>query len=39
LPVTTDFRSVFNEVAQKHLNIKNTKQLFPDWDGGNLDLF
>ena len=39
LPVTTDFRSVFNEVAQKHLNIRNTKQLFPDWDGGNLDLF
>lgn len=39
LPVTTDFRSVFNEVAQKHLNIKNSKQLFPDWDGRNLDLF
>jgi len=39
LPVTTDFRAVFNEVAQKHLNIKNTKQLFPDWNGGNLDLF
>jgi uncharacterized protein (DUF1501 family) len=39
LPVTTDFRSVFNEVAQKHLNIKNSKQLFPDWDGENLDLF
>jgi uncharacterized protein (DUF1501 family) len=39
LPVTTDFRSVFNEVAQKHLNIKNSKQLFPEWNGGNLDLF
>jgi len=39
LPVTTDFRSVFNEVAQKHLSIKNTKQLFPDWKGVNLDLF
>ena len=39
LPVTTDFRSVFNEVAQKHLNIKNTNQLFPDWNGRNLDLF
>jgi len=39
LPVTTDFRSVFNEVAQKHLNIKNSKQLFPEWDGGNLELF
>ena len=39
LPVTTDFRSVFNEVALKHLNIKNTNQLFPDWNGRNLDLF
>jgi len=39
LPVTTDFRSVFNEIAQKHLNIKNTNKLFPDWDGKNLDLF
>lgn len=33
LAVTTDFRSVFSEVADKHLNISNDKVLFPDWDG------
>jgi uncharacterized protein (DUF1501 family) len=33
LAVTTDFRSVFSEVADKHLNIHNDKVLFPDWDG------
>ncbi|TCD03475.1 DUF1501 domain-containing protein [Pedobacter psychroterrae] len=33
LAVTTDFRSVFSEVAGKHLNIHNDKVLFPDWDG------
>jgi uncharacterized protein (DUF1501 family) len=33
LPVTTDFRSVFSEVADKHLKIDNDKVLFPDWDG------
>lgn len=33
LAVTTDFRSVFSEVADKHLNISNDKILFPDWDG------
>jgi uncharacterized protein (DUF1501 family) len=33
LPVTTDFRSVFSEVADKHLGIHNDKVLFPDWDG------
>ncbi len=33
LAVTTDFRSVFSEVADKHLNIYNDKVLFPDWDG------
>lgn len=33
LAVTTDFRSVFSEVADKHLNIHNDKLLFPDWDG------
>ena len=31
LAVTTDFRSVFSEVANKHLNVKNNKMLFPDW--------
>jgi uncharacterized protein (DUF1501 family) len=33
LPVTTDFRSVFSEVADRHLGIHNDKVLFPDWDG------
>jgi uncharacterized protein (DUF1501 family) len=33
LAVTTDFRAVFSEVANKHLGIKNDKVLFPDWDG------
>lgn len=35
LAVTTDFRSVFSEVANVHLGINNTKNkvLFPDFDG------
>lgn len=33
LAVTTDFRSVFSEVADKHLKINNDKVLFPDWNG------
>lgn len=33
LPVTTDFRSVFSEVAGKHLDIQKSSVLFPDWDG------
>ncbi len=33
LAVTTDFRAVFSEVADKHLNINNDKLLFPDWSG------
>ncbi|MFD2160894.1 DUF1501 domain-containing protein [Paradesertivirga mongoliensis] len=33
LAVTTDFRSVFSEVADKHLKINNDKVLFPDWRG------
>ncbi|MFB9862951.1 DUF1501 domain-containing protein [Rufibacter immobilis] len=31
LPVTTDFRNIFSEVAGKHLHIKDTQGLFPDW--------
>lgn len=31
--VTTDFRSVFSEVADKHLGILNDKVLFPEWNG------
>jgi uncharacterized protein (DUF1501 family) len=33
LPVTTDFRSVFSEVADRHLRIDNDTVLFPDWKG------
>lgn len=33
LPVTTDFRSVFGEVANQHLLIRNNKSLFPGWEG------
>lgn len=33
LAVTTDFRNVFSEVADKHLNINNDNILFPDWAG------
>ena len=33
LPVTTDFRSVFSEVADKHLRINKDNVLFPDWNG------
>ncbi|MGK6351715.1 DUF1501 domain-containing protein [Parapedobacter sp. DT-150] len=33
LPVTTDFRQVFSEVAAKHLGIADTTTLFPDWNG------
>lgn len=38
LAVTTDFRSVFSEVADKHLNISNDKILFPDWDGKKINV-
>ena len=33
LPVTTDFRTVFSEVADLHLKISNDHILFPDWSG------
>lgn len=33
LAVTTDFRAVFSEVANKHLGITDNKTLFPDWSG------
>ena len=36
LAVTTDFRSVFSEVADKHLKIDNDKILFPDWSGNKI---
>lgn len=36
LPVSTDFRSVFSEVADKHLRIEDDRVLFPDWTGGKI---
>jgi uncharacterized protein (DUF1501 family) len=36
LAVTTDFRSIFSEVADKHLQLSNDKILFPDWNGGKI---
>lgn len=33
LAVTTDFRSVFSEVADKHLKISDKGILFPGWNG------
>jgi uncharacterized protein (DUF1501 family) len=36
LPVTTDFRSVFSEVAGKHLKLKNNNTLFPEWKGNTI---
>jgi uncharacterized protein (DUF1501 family) len=38
LPVTTDFRAIFAEVAGKHLGIKNDDVLFPGWNGSRLPL-
>ncbi|WP_207423936.1 DUF1501 domain-containing protein [Desertivirga brevis] len=38
LAVTTDFRSVFSEVASRHLNFKNNDLLFPDWKGEAINL-
>lgn len=38
LAVTTDFRSVFSEVADKHLGINKDSILFPDWDGGHIGM-
>lgn len=36
LAVTTDFRCVFSEVADKHLKINNDAVLFPDWKGDHI---
>lgn len=33
LPVSTDFRAVFSNVAQSHLKLQNSKGLFPEWNG------
>ena len=36
LAVTTDFRSIFSEVADAHLKIQNDTVLFPDWKGNKI---
>ena len=36
LAVTTDFRSIFSEVADSHLKINNDTVLFPDWKGDKI---
>ncbi|RZL06187.1 MAG: DUF1501 domain-containing protein, partial [Pedobacter sp.] len=36
LTVTTDFRGVFNEVANGHLKINNKKVLFPEFNGDSI---
>ena len=38
LAVTTDFRSIFSEVAEKHLQISNTNTLFPGFEGKGIGL-
>jgi uncharacterized protein (DUF1501 family) len=38
LKVTTDFRAVFSEVADKHLRIDDDKVLFPDWVGSHIGM-
>jgi uncharacterized protein (DUF1501 family) len=38
VPVTTDFRSIFAEVAEKHLSISNMATLFPGWTGAAMPL-
>jgi uncharacterized protein (DUF1501 family) len=36
LAVTTDFRSIFSEVASIHLKLENKNTLFPDWHGNTI---
>ena len=36
LAVSTDFRAVFSEVADKHLKINNDNVLFPEWKGNKI---
>jgi uncharacterized protein (DUF1501 family) len=38
LPVTTDFRAVFCELAGKHLGVRDDAKLFPDWTGRRIPL-
>lgn len=36
LAVTTDFRSIFSELAERHLQITDKKLLFPGFNGGSI---
>jgi uncharacterized protein (DUF1501 family) len=38
LPVTTDFRTVFTQVAAGHLGLKHGIAIFPGWSGGDSGL-
>lgn len=38
LPVTTDFRAVFCELAGRHLGVTDDAKLFPGWTGRRLPL-
>jgi uncharacterized protein (DUF1501 family) len=38
LPVTTDFRAVFTQVASGHLGIARGAAIFPGWSGGDAKL-
>jgi len=38
LPVTTDFRALFSEVAGRHLGIADDAAMFPGWSGGRIPL-
>ncbi len=38
LPVTTDFRAVFSEVAGKLFEVADDQQIFPGWNGQRLPL-
>ena len=38
LPVTTDFRALFAEVAGGHLGITDDQKMFPGWTGGRIPL-
>ena len=37
LALTTDFRAVFGEIAEKHLGAVSTSRLFPGYTGGARD--
>jgi uncharacterized protein (DUF1501 family) len=38
LPVTTDFRSVFTQVASGHLGVARGAAIFPGWSGADVKL-